>query len=62
MVILLADFNFADMHDLGGGVYQLHTNNTQTHKPTTYGILVDFESKNGHLQLAAGVDENPVCS
>lgn len=55
---IAADFNFADMHDLGGGVYQLHTNNTQTHKPTTYGILVDFESTNGHLQLAAGVDEN----
>ena len=47
-----ADFNFIDGYDLGGGVYQLHTNRTQTHKPTTYGILVDFESTNGHMQLA----------
>ncbi len=51
------DFNFTDEHDLGGGVYQLHTRKTQTNKPMDYGILVDFESVNGHLQFAAGTND-----
>lgn len=43
--------NFPDNTNLGGGIYQLHTNYTQTNKPTTYGILADFESVNGHIQF-----------
>lgn len=54
------NFNFADGYDLGGGVYQLHTYNTQNNKPSTYGILVDFESTNGHLQIAASDSKNNI--
>ena len=48
-----ANFNFPDNGDYSG-VYFCHTAKTQSNKPSTYGLLTDFSSNNGHLQFFGG--------
>lgn len=55
------DFNFTD--DITtGGVYQVHAGSAtkQSSWPFDYGLVANFVSTNGHLQIAASSDKNDI--
>lgn len=52
-----ANFNFPD-EEGHSGVYMCHSLKTQSNKPTTYGLLTDFSTGNGHLQFFGGNNNN----
>jgi len=47
------DFNIADKGS-NSGIYYANSSNTQSNKPATSGIIADFNSNSGHLQLFGG--------